>query len=195
VSERVIHLVRLCEAPGPLLWPYERAQALQQRLVARRQEGCVGDVLLLLEHAPVITLGLRADEGHILATAEALAEAGVAVARSERGGDVTYHGPGQLVGYPILHLASYDLGASDYMHRLEVVLMRALADFGIITHRREGIIGVWVGASSAGSPFTALPSMWPRRWPTLISSSPAVSPMAASPAWPRSWPIRRTWRR
>jgi lipoyl(octanoyl) transferase len=147
VSERVIHLVRLCEAPGPLLWPYERAQALQQRLVARRQEGCVGDVLLLLEHAPVITLGLRADEGHILATAEALAEAGVAVARSERGGDVTYHGPGQLVGYPILHLASYDLGASDYMHRLEVVLMRALADFGIITHRREGIIGVWVGAN------------------------------------------------
>lgn len=125
--------------------PYQRVQALQNRLVDRRQRGEIGDTLILLEHQPVITLGRRGDPGHILADAEALAAAGVEVCRSERGGDVTYHGPGQLVGYPILYLPDHALGASDYMHRLEDVLALALADYGIATHRREGIIGVWVG--------------------------------------------------
>jgi len=125
--------------------PYGPMQALQNRLVERRQQGAIGDLLLLLEHTPVITLGRRADAAHILVPAEALAREGVEVQQTERGGDVTYHGPGQLVGYPILHLPSYDLGASDYMHRLEEVIARALADFGLATHRREGVIGVWVG--------------------------------------------------
>lgn len=125
--------------------PYGPALELQRRLVALRQEGRIGDTLLLLEHDPVITLGRRADPGHILASPEALARAGIAVHRVERGGDVTYHGPGQLVGYPIVHLPSLGLGASDYMHHLEDVLAAALAEWGIATQRRTGVIGVWVG--------------------------------------------------
>lgn len=127
------------------LEPYGPMQELQNRLAERRQQGLIGDLLLLLEHTPVITLGRRADPSHILVTPEVLAREGIEVHQTERGGDVTYHGPGQLVGYPILHLPSYNLGASDYMHRLEEVIIRALAGFGVATHRREGIIGVWVG--------------------------------------------------
>ncbi len=120
-------------------------EALQQTLVDWRQRGLIDDVLILLEHEPVITLGRRADEAHILASPEVLEAEGVQVCRTERGGDVTYHGPGQLVGYPILYLPDYDLGASDYMHRLEDMVAAALAEIGIQTHKREGIIGVWVG--------------------------------------------------
>ncbi len=125
--------------------PYDAAHQLQLELVEARQRGLIGDTLLLLEHEPVITLGRRAEEGHILAAPEALAREGVVVRRIERGGDVTYHGPGQLVAYPILHLPSHGLGASDYMHGLEQVVMATLSTYGIETHLREGIIGVWVG--------------------------------------------------
>lgn len=120
------------------------AHDLQLRLVDWRQRGLIDDVLLLLEHTPVITLGRRADEGHVLASQEVLDSEGIQVRRVERGGDVTYHGPGQLVGYPILHLPSYGIGASDYMHRLEDVIAQTAGDFGIRTHQRERIIGVWV---------------------------------------------------
>jgi lipoyl(octanoyl) transferase len=125
--------------------PYDAAHALQLRLVDWRQRGLVGDTLLLLEHEPVITLGRRADDGHILVGDEVLAQEGIVVRRIERGGDVTYHGPGQLVGYPILHLPSHSLGVSDYMHRLEQVIIDALAVWGINAHLREGFVGVWVG--------------------------------------------------
>lgn len=135
-SFRVVHLG--VEPYGPTL-------ELQHRLVSWRQEGRIGDTLLLLEHTPVITLGRRADESHILAPPDLLAREGIEVHRVERGGDVTYHGPGQLVGYPIMHLPSLGLGASDYMHRLEDVLAAALAEWGVTTHRREGVIGMWVG--------------------------------------------------
>jgi len=124
--------------------PYARAWQLQHTLVKARQEGRVDDVLILLEHEPVITLGRIADAGHILASAEQLRKAGVAVQRIERGGDVTYHGPGQLVGYPILSLEAHGLGISDYMHALEEVLIRTLTDFGLAAERRKGVIGVWV---------------------------------------------------
>jgi lipoyl(octanoyl) transferase len=125
--------------------PYAPLEELQNRLVVCRQQGVIPDVLLLLEHTPVITLGRRADEGHILATPEVLAREGITVQRTERGGDVTYHGPGQLVAYPIIHLPSLGLGASDYMHHLEDVVSLTAADYGIATQRRAGIIGVWVG--------------------------------------------------
>jgi len=125
--------------------PYSSAEAMQHRLVEWRQQGQIDDTLVLLEHDPVLTLGRRADQSHILASGEVLAREGIEVRQTERGGDVTYHGPGQIVGYPIVHLPSLGLGASDYMHRLEQVLMDALQDYGIATHRREGIIGVWVG--------------------------------------------------
>jgi len=147
-SEELTSNIPCCHSIGLLEMvcePYTRVQALQNRLVDRRQRGEIGDTLILLEHHPVITLGRRADPAHILAAPDLLAREGVEVCPSERGGDVTYHGPGQLVGYPILYLPDYHLGASDYMHRLEDVLMLALADFGIATQRREGVIGVWVG--------------------------------------------------
>ena len=125
--------------------PYGPMQTLQNELVRWRQQDLIEDALLLLEHAPVITLGRRAEETHILATPEVLAGEGIEVHRSERGGDVTYHGPGQLVAYPILHLHSYGLGASDYMHRLEELVARTLTDYGLSARRHQGMIGLWVG--------------------------------------------------
>ena len=124
--------------------PYERAWKLQHVLVRARQAGRIDDILILLEHEPVITLGRMADAAHILASVAQLRQAGITVQRIERGGDVTYHGPGQLVGYPILSLDGRHLGVSDYMHALEQVLIRTLADFGLAAERRKGIIGVWV---------------------------------------------------
>ncbi|MHB9034734.1 MAG: lipoyl(octanoyl) transferase LipB [Anaerolineae bacterium] len=125
--------------------PYQPVEELQKELVALRQQNVIPDVLLLLEHEPVFTLGRRADPAHILARPETLEREGIAVCRTERGGDVTYHGPGQLVAYPILYLPNTALGPSDYMHRLEDVAAALAADFGVQTHRREGVIGVWVG--------------------------------------------------
>ncbi len=125
--------------------PYERAWKWQHSLVKARQEGRLGDILVLLEHEPVITMGRAADPGHILASEEALKDAGIQVLRVERGGDVTYHGPGQLVGYPILSLEAHHLSVSDYMHALETVLIATLADFGLAAYRQANVIGVWVG--------------------------------------------------
>lgn len=125
--------------------PYGVVHAFQHRLVAARQRGAVGDVLLLLEHEPVITLGRRADLAHVLASEEMLTRAGINVVPVERGGDVTYHGPGQLVGYPILNLNSLGLGPSDYMHALEDVIIAAMGDWSIAAGRRKGQVGVWVG--------------------------------------------------
>ncbi len=130
---------------------YLRALDLQHRVVAARQEGRVPDVLLLVEHDPVITLGRRGNPRHILAPAEALERAGIAVHTVERGGDVTYHGPGQLVGYPIIRLEEHHLGAADYMHRLEDVLLAVLADLGVAGRRRDGIIGVWIGSDKVAA--------------------------------------------
>ena len=124
---------------------YEEAWELQHRLVKARLEGRVDDVLVLLEHEPVITVGRMGDTSHILASEEQLEKAGIAVHRVERGGDVTYHGPGQLVGYPVLSLEAHGLGVSDYMHALEELLIRTLRDFDLAAHRQSGVIGVWIG--------------------------------------------------
>jgi len=127
--------------------PYDAVHALQLALVDARHEERIGDTLLLLEHEPTFTLGRRGDAGNIVAEDATLHREGIVVRRVERGGDVTYHGPGQLVGYPIIHLPSRGLGASDYMHTLEDVLIDVVEGFGVRTHRRDGIIGVWVGAN------------------------------------------------
>ncbi len=127
------------------LVPYGPVHRLQRILVEQRRLDQVGDLALFLEHTPVITLGRRADPGHILASPEALAQEGITVHPVERGGDVTYHGPGQLVVYPILRLREHHLGPSDYMHLLEEVVIATLADLGIQAGRREGFVGVWVG--------------------------------------------------
>ncbi len=138
---------------------YARGLQLQQRLVDLRKEGRIGDVLLLLEHTPVITLGRNAKEKNILASPELLAQRGVEVCECNRGGDVTFHGPGQLVGYPIFDLRSLPssdgtrktLGAIEYVRRLEEVLIRTCADFGIPTKRICGLTGVWTTRAPEGT--------------------------------------------
>ena len=132
---------------------YTTGLRLQEKLVALRKEGRIGDVLLLLEHAPVITLGRNAKARNILASPETLAQRGVDVHECDRGGDVTFHGPGQLVAYPIVDLRSFPsanparntLGAVEYVRRLEEVLIRTCADFGIPAKRVPGLTGVWTG--------------------------------------------------
>jgi lipoyl(octanoyl) transferase len=126
---------------------YEEALALQQRLVEDRKAGRISDQLLLLEHPAVITLGVRArsDRSHVIATPEALSARGVGVFETGRGGDVTYHGPGQLVGYPIIDLRPDRCDAHRYVRDLEEVLIRAVAAFGISATRIRGLTGIWVG--------------------------------------------------
>ena len=139
MSEQSIALVNL----GRL--DYAAALALQQQVSALRQQESIGDVLLLVEHPPVLTLGRNADRQHIVVSEEFLARRGISLFETNRGGDVTYHGPGQLVGYPILHLRSFSpsLGIVEYLRKLEEVLIRACGDYGILTQRAPGRAGVW----------------------------------------------------
>src|SRR5712691_7048514 len=141
---------------------YAAGLRVPQKLVELRKAGQIGDVLLLLEHTPVITLGRNTKAANVLLPAEQLALRGVEVFECDRGGDVTFHGPGQLVGYPIFDLRGYTtpdgkrktLGAIDYVRRLEEVLIRTCADLGIATKRVSGLTGVWtndVGPGSFGS--------------------------------------------
>jgi lipoyl(octanoyl) transferase len=123
---------------------YGEALCLQQELVALRTAGRIGNVLLLLEHPPVLTLGRNASRSNILASDEILAARGVTLHEINRGGDVTYHGPGQLVGYPIFDLGpTPDVGL--YLRNLEGCLIDVLADFGIAAGRLSGYTGVWIG--------------------------------------------------
>src|SRR5689334_19597187 len=133
---------------------YTTGLRLQQRLVELRKEGRIGDVLLLLEHSPVITLGRNAKAANIIASPKLLAERGVEVSDCDRGGDVTFHGPGQLVGYPIFDLRGFPahdgkrvtLGVIEYVRRLEEVLIRTCADYRIPAKRIAGLTGVWTDA-------------------------------------------------
>jgi lipoyl(octanoyl) transferase len=130
---------------------YPTGLRLQQRLVDLRKDAKIGDTLLLLEHTPVITLGRNAKTANIIASREELLRRGVEVSDCDRGGDVTFHGPGQLVAYPIFDLrgmTSTDgkrktLGAIEYVRRLEEVLIRTCADFKIPAKRVCGLTGVW----------------------------------------------------
>ena len=126
---------------------YQASLDLQRDLVDARKRGEIGDQLLLLEHPPVITLGVRSrsDRSHVLATDDMLAELGVALFETGRGGDVTYHGPGQLVGYPIIELAADRRDVHRYVRDLEEVLIEAVAGFGIRAERVPGLTGIWVG--------------------------------------------------
>ena len=128
---------------------YESAHALQKRLVAERAEGSIPDQLLLLEHPSVLTLGRHSDPSHILASPEALAARGVAVHRVERGGEVTYHGPGQLVAYPILAIAERGLLLRPLVRALEAALIETCAAFGVSAARRDGHPGCWCDPEAA----------------------------------------------
>ncbi len=139
MSERVISLLDLGRQD------YAAALALQQQLSALRQQESIGDVLLLVEHPPVLTLGRNAHREHVIASGQLLARRGISLFETNRGGDVTYHGPGQLVGYPILNLRGFTppLGVVEYLRKLEEVIIRACADYGVLTQRAPGRAGVW----------------------------------------------------
>ena len=128
---------------------YTTALELQHTLVELRKRSHIGDTLLLLEHPPVITLGRNADAKNILASKEQLAAKGVEIAECDRGGDVTFHGPGQLVGYPIFDLRGFTpkLGAVDFVRRMEESLIRACGDLGVPTERVPRLTGVWTTSS------------------------------------------------
>jgi lipoyl(octanoyl) transferase len=143
---------------------YATGLRLQQRLVALRKQGRIGDVVLLLEHLAVITLGRNAKRQNIVASPELLAQRGVEVFECDRGGDVTFHGPGQLVGYPIFDLRALptpegkrkSLGAIEYVRRLEEVLLRTCADFAIPAKRICGLTGVWTASSQDEAKIAAI---------------------------------------
>jgi lipoyl(octanoyl) transferase len=139
---------------------YAEAYELQKRLVAARKVSVIGDVLLLCEHAHVITLGRSGKREHLLASDRVLQQKGVEFHSSDRGGDITYHGPGQIVGYPILNLAAIRRDVGWYVRMLEETMIRATADFGISAEREPGKTGVWVtptvAAAGHGGRFTGL---------------------------------------
>jgi lipoyl(octanoyl) transferase len=130
---------------------YARGLELQESLVAERQEGRVADHLLLLEHDPVFTLGRNARRENVLFPAEALRARGYDVFETGRGGDVTYHGPGQVVGYPILDLSPDRRDVHRYVRDLEEVMIRTSADYGIEGGRVPGLTGAWVGQDKIGA--------------------------------------------
>jgi len=127
---------------------YGEASALQQRLVAARKASAIDDVLLLCEHPHVITLGRSGKREHLLASDRVLQQKGVEFHASDRGGDITYHGPGQIVGYPILNLAAIRRDVGWYVRMLEETMIRATADFGIVAEREPGKTGIWVAGGT-----------------------------------------------
>ena len=130
--------------------PYGETLALQRELAeTRKRDEAAPDLLLFVEHEPVVTLGRGARPKHLLVSDRRLADLGIAVAEVERGGDVTYHGPGQLVGYPILRLDRHRRDLHWYLRRLEEALLGALAAWGLAGVRVEGFTGVWVADSAA----------------------------------------------
>jgi lipoyl(octanoyl) transferase len=154
---------------------YGEALRLQQELVALRTAGRIGNVLLLLEHPPVLTLGRNAKRANILASDELLAARGVTLHEINRGGDVTYHGPGQLIGYPIFDLRSLRnpsgrnrLGPVDFVRLMEEALIRLCGEFGVTAGRICGLTGVWCGL-----PAPKISSEW------LQCEAPAKSPLPA----------------
>jgi lipoate-protein ligase B len=125
--------------------PYQRALKLQQGLMQARAQGEIGDALLLLQHPPVVTLGRFRGEETITVPAEMLDRERIAVFHTNRGGGTTYHGPGQLVGYPVLNLKENSLGVCEYIRKLEATIIKLLLALGIQGHRVAEYPGVWVG--------------------------------------------------
>jgi lipoyl(octanoyl) transferase len=122
---------------------YAEALELQSGLVARRKRGEIPDQLVIVEHPHVVTMGRNGHDEHLLAGPDLLARAGIEFHRANRGGDVTYHGPGQIVGYPILDLREWKRDVAAYVRALEQALIGALAEFGVEAGRLQGATGVW----------------------------------------------------
>ena len=137
--------MRLCEVRDLGRLGYAEAFALQQELVEKRKRGAIPDQLLFVEHPHVITLGRNGHMTNLLANEEALERAGIEFHPTDRGGDITYHGPGQIVGYPIFDLREWKRDVVAYVRAMEQAMLDALSEFGIAGERLPGCTGVWVG--------------------------------------------------
>jgi len=140
--------VKNCQIVDVGLIGYAEAYALQKRVVAARKADAIGDVLLLCEHKPVITQGRNGKREHLLVSENVLRQRNVEFYETSRGGDITYHGPGQLVGYPILNLGAIRKDVVWYVRMLEEVMIRTTAEFGMEAYRVEGKTGIWVAVAS-----------------------------------------------
>src|SRR5882762_8446547 len=138
------------------LIPYGEAYALQKRIVAARKLGAIEDVILFCEHPHVITQGRNGKREHLLASENVLRQKGVEFFETSRGGDVTYHGPGQIVAYPILNLGAIRRDVVWYVRQLEEAMIRATAEFGIVAGREAGKTGVWVGEGKTSEKLAAI---------------------------------------
>jgi lipoyl(octanoyl) transferase len=136
---------RICRVIQAGCISYEQGWQWQRQLATERSAGKVEDTVLLLQHPPTITLGRAACQAHVLFSPEVLAERGVTLVQTDRGGDVTYHAPGQLVGYPILKIGRYGGSVLQYVRNLEEVIIRVLATYELVGERVEGLTGVWIG--------------------------------------------------
>ena len=150
---------------------YSECLGLQKRLIKRRAAGEIGDMLLLLEHNPVFTIGTSGGEDSLLVSPEKIERAGVEVHRTDRGGNITYHGPGQLVGYPIMDLKRHGKDAHLYLRNLEQAVIECLTELGIEGVRMDGFTGVWVGNDKICSIGIAI-----RKWVSYHGFALNVSP-------------------
>ena len=144
--QRIISFERL---PGNPTYRYAWERQVTQRRAV--EQGEAPNTVFVLEHAPLITLGRKADPAHVLASPDMLARMGITLVPADRGGDVTYHGPGQMVAYPILDLNQWRCSVGWYLRSLEQVLIHLLADFGLSAERLEGFTGVWVGGAKVAA--------------------------------------------
>jgi len=149
-------LVKICQIIDLGLIRYAEAYALQQRVVAARKAGAIEEVLLLCEHSHVITQGRNGKREHLLASEHVLRQKGVEFHATNRGGDITYHGPGQLVGYPILNLGAIRRDVVWYVRTLEEAMIRATAEFGITAERVAGKTGIWVRVGNTEEKLAAI---------------------------------------
>lgn len=139
---------------------YAEALSLQEKLVIERQRGDIPDTLLLLEHPPVVTLGRSAGAGHVLMSPDELSNRGIELFEVGRGGDATYHGPGQVVGYPVVGLVGGRRDARAYLRSLEEVLIRTAGEFGVKAEREEGLTGAWVNGRKIGAIGVRISTGW-----------------------------------
>ena len=140
--------------------PYEEAFALQKRLVTMRSQDSICDTLILLEHPPVFTVTRKATLKNILASPDELQDKGISLCKTNRGGDITYHGPGQIVGYPIMNLKDHGKDLHKYIRSIEEIIISLLMDYGITAHRDKANPGVWIGDEKIAAIGIAVKSSW-----------------------------------
>jgi len=140
--------------------PYEEALDLQKRLVKMRSQNTINDTLILLEHPPVFTITRKNTLKNILASPDELKEKGISICKTNRGGDITYHGPGQLVGYPIMDLKKHGKDLHKYIRSIEEMIIKLLMDYGISSHRDKTHPGVWVGEEKIAAIGISVKSNW-----------------------------------